>query len=85
MKKKKILKSYWSTNSVIKTPLFTETMSRDHYLTILRYLHFVNNDNAPKPDDVNRDKLSVENKTISGKLIAMLHCCVCTIAEFILG
>ena len=32
-------------------------MSRDRYLTILRYLHFVNNDNAPDPDDVNRDKL----------------------------
>lgn len=55
--KKINLKSYWSTNSVIKTPLFTETMSRDRYLTILRYLHFVNNDNAPAPDDVNRDKL----------------------------
>lgn len=32
-------------------------MPRDRYLTILRYLHFVNNDNAPDPDDVNRDKL----------------------------
>lgn len=47
------LKSYWTTKSVNKTPLFTETVSRGRCLTILRYLHFVNNDNAPEPDDVN--------------------------------
>ena len=54
--KKTNLKSYWSTNSV-KTPLFTYTMSRDCYLAILQYLHFVNHDNAPDPDDIHRDKL----------------------------
>lgn len=55
--KKMNLKSYWSANSVTDTPLFTNTMSRDRYLSILRFLHFVNNDNAPDPNDTNRDKL----------------------------
>ena len=55
--RKKSLKSYWSENSVTKTPLFPNTMSRDRYLHILRFLHFVNNDNASDPADPNRDKL----------------------------
>ena len=32
--KKTNLKNYWSSNLVIKTPLFSETMCRDHYLAI---------------------------------------------------
>ena len=32
-------------------------MSRDRYLHIIRYLHFVNNCNAPNQTDPNRDKL----------------------------
>ena len=55
--KKINLKSYWSSNAVKNTPLFANTMARDHYLAILRFLHFVNNDNAPDPADPNRDKL----------------------------
>ena len=51
------LKSYWSSSSVIKTPLFLNTISRDRYLQILRFLHFVDNNNAPDPADANRDKL----------------------------
>ena len=38
------LKAFWSTDFVIKTLLFPSTMSRDGYLQILRFLHFVNND-----------------------------------------
>ena len=55
--KKNNLKAHWSTDSVTKTPLFTNTMSRDYYLHIQRYLHFVNNCNAPDQTDPNRDKL----------------------------
>ena len=55
--KKSNLKAYWSTDSVTKTPLFSSTMSRDRYLHIMRYLHFVNNCNAPNQTDPNRDKL----------------------------
>ena len=54
---KKSIKSYWINKSVVKTPLFPNTMSRDRYLHNLRFLHFVNNDNAPDPADPNRDKL----------------------------
>ena len=55
--KKSNLKAHWSTDSVTKTPLFSNTMSRDYYLHIQRYLHFVNNCNAPDQTDPNRDKL----------------------------
>lgn len=55
--KKPNLKSYWCNKSVIKTPLFPNTMSRDRYLHILRFMHFVDNNNAPDPADPNRDKL----------------------------
>ena len=55
--RKNSVKSYWSKNSVIQTPIFPNTMSRDRYLHILRFLHFTDNDNAPDPADPNRDKL----------------------------
>ena len=32
-------------------------MARDRYLAILRFMHFVNNDNATVSADPNRDKL----------------------------
>ena len=53
--RKNSIKSYWSKKSVIQTPIFPNTMSRDRCLHILRFLHF--NDNAPDPADPNRDKL----------------------------
>ena len=56
-KKKNNLKSYWSSNAVTNTPLFANTMARDRYLAILRFMHFVNNDNATVSADPNRDKL----------------------------
>lgn len=55
--KKPNLKSYWCNKSVIKTPLFPNTMSRYRYLHILRFMHFVDNNNVPDPADPNRDKL----------------------------
>ena len=55
--RKNSIKSYWSKNSVIQTPIFPNTMSRDRYLHFLRFLHFTDNDNAPDPADPNRDKL----------------------------
>ena len=55
--KKPNLKSYWCNKSVIKTPLFPNTMLRDRYLHILQFMHFVDNNNATDPADPNRDKL----------------------------
>ena len=49
--------SYWSTDPILSTPFFGATMSRTRFLQILRYLHFVNNSQAPEPDSPNFNKL----------------------------
>ena len=47
--------SYWSTD--LSTPFFGATMSRTRFLQILRYLHFVDNSQGPKPHYTNINKL----------------------------
>ncbi|CAF1401911.1 unnamed protein product [Adineta ricciae] len=42
--KKNRIKDFWSTDSLISTPIFGELFTRNRYLSILRYLHF--NDNT---------------------------------------
>ncbi|XP_032688641.1 piggyBac transposable element-derived protein 4-like [Odontomachus brunneus] len=37
------IQDYWSTDSILLTSIFRQTMSRNRYLQILRYLHFQNN------------------------------------------
>ena len=37
------IQDYWSTDPLLSTPIFPQTMTRNRYLQILRYLHFVNN------------------------------------------
>ena len=37
------LKSYWSSDPLLHTPIFSQIMSRDRYLQILRNLHFHDN------------------------------------------
>ncbi|XP_068728265.1 piggyBac transposable element-derived protein 4-like [Montipora capricornis] len=49
--------SYWSTDPILSTPFFGATMSRTRFLQILRYLHFVDNSQAPEPDSPNYNKL----------------------------
>ncbi|XP_018371355.1 PREDICTED: piggyBac transposable element-derived protein 4 [Trachymyrmex cornetzi] len=41
--KKISLEDYWSTNPLLVTPIFPQTMHRNRYNQILRYLHFHNN------------------------------------------
>ena len=41
--KKPSLCLYWSTDEIFKTPFFSAVMSRDRYFQIMRYLHFVDN------------------------------------------
>lgn len=48
--KKLSFPEYWSTDPLIKTPIFSEIMSRDRYLLILRVLHFNNNEQQNKND-----------------------------------
>jgi len=38
------ISDYWSTDSLISTPIFSKFMSRDRYKAILRYLHFNENE-----------------------------------------
>lgn len=48
--KKATLKSYWSTDPLISTPIFGDIMPRDRFLELLRSLHFNNNDEQPVGD-----------------------------------
>jgi len=48
--KKPPLKSYWSTNSILSTPVFNKTMSRNRFEEILRTLHLADN-RFPSRDD----------------------------------
>lgn len=43
--RKGCLEDYWSTNPMIATPIFHQTMTRNRYLQILRFLHFEDNNN----------------------------------------
>ena len=47
--KKGRLQSYWSKKTLIATPFFNETMSRDRFQLITAFLHF--NDNEKMPND----------------------------------
>ncbi|XP_020298409.1 piggyBac transposable element-derived protein 4-like [Pseudomyrmex gracilis] len=38
------LKDYWSQDPLLYTPIYGESLSRNRYLQILRYLHFSNNE-----------------------------------------
>ena len=51
------LNMYWSSDLIYKTNIFGETMARDRFLLILRFLHFANNENID-PTDPNRDRLA---------------------------
>ena len=41
------LADYWSKNPVLHTPFFGQTMSRNRYQNILKFLHFNNNETRP--------------------------------------
>jgi len=42
------VKDYWSTSNVLSTPWFRSIMSRDRFLEILRYIHFVDSSQQKK-------------------------------------
>ena len=44
LNQKNRVKDYWSTDKRIATPGFGELFARERYLSILRYLHFADND-----------------------------------------
>nr|XP_009859952.1 piggyBac transposable element-derived protein 4-like [Ciona intestinalis] len=49
------LESYWSKNSMIETPFFGKSMSRNRYQAITGFLHF--NDNEKLAENNDNDKL----------------------------
>ncbi|KAJ8941083.1 hypothetical protein NQ318_003264 [Aromia moschata] len=46
--KKLDIKEYWAKDQLLNSPIFSQQMSRDRYLQIHRYLHFANNEDAPR-------------------------------------
>jgi len=50
------LNMYWSNDLIYKTSMFGETMARDRFLLILRFLHFADN-TMLDPKDPDRDLL----------------------------
>jgi hypothetical protein len=53
------IKSYWTKDELYHVPFYSNVMSQDQFLTILKYLHFMNNENLPAEnrDDPNYDRL----------------------------
>ena len=46
---------YWSTDPLLKSSIFNETMARNRYQTIIEFLHFNDKSNY-NPNDPARDK-----------------------------
>ena len=53
---KATIQRFWSTTSFLHCAFFGETMSRDRFLNILRFLHVVDNKNRANPT-IRKDKL----------------------------
>ena len=49
--------NYWSTDSLMDTPIFRTACNRQHYLNILKFWHFNDNDQQPNPQDPNHDHM----------------------------
>ena len=47
---------YWCTDSLISTPIFSQIISRDRFLILMRFLHFADNNNINLADP-DQDKL----------------------------
>ena len=55
--KKSVLAHYWSLQDIRDVPFFRKYMSRDRFTSILRFLHFTDNSNAPSSNDPGYDRL----------------------------
>ena len=50
--RKHVLEDYWRQDDLLATPVFKKFMSRDRFTSILRFLHFANNE----PDDEDEEQ-----------------------------
>ena len=41
---------YWSTDSLISMPIFSQIISRDRFFILMRFLHFADNNNINLAD-----------------------------------
>ena len=60
LNQKNRIKDYWSTDKLITTPIFGELFTRNRYLSILRYLHFADN-NTEEEGKLRKIQSIVEN------------------------
>ena len=51
------IRDYWSTDPLMSSTVFGAIMTRNRFQSILKFLHFNDNDRAPDPRDQNRDRL----------------------------
>lgn len=51
------LHDYWKRDALYYCPPIADRMSRDRFLEIHKYIHFVNNDNVTRPGDPQYDRL----------------------------
>ncbi|CAH1979588.1 unnamed protein product [Acanthoscelides obtectus] len=49
--KKRKINDYWATDPLIVTPIFSQIISRDRYILLLRNLHFANNEEQKNTND----------------------------------
>ena len=54
--KKNRIKDYWSTDQLISTPMFAQIFSRDRFLSILKFLHFNDNQQQQGGDRLHKIK-----------------------------
>lgn len=59
--KKLSIKEYWSTDPLMFTPIFGNTMSRDRYLLLLRYLHLCSNELQPTGDRLYKIQMVIDD------------------------
>ena len=54
------IRDYWSTDSLLATPIFSQYFTRNRYQDILRYMHFANNENIFHTDRLGKIKPIVD-------------------------
>ncbi|EFN69996.1 PiggyBac transposable element-derived protein 4, partial [Camponotus floridanus] len=66
------LKDYWSTDPLLHTPIFRQTMTRDRYLQLLRNLHFQNNEDDSEIVNHPLQKIKPVIDHLQSKFLAVL-------------
>lgn len=59
--KKQKINAYWSTDTFLSTPIFLQIMGRDRYLSLLRMLHFSDNNTVEKEDSLFKLRMVIDH------------------------